>query len=511
MGSVSASQHGSSIESSLTTFQQATTMASSSVSQHGSSIESSLTTFQQATSMGSVSTSQHGSSIESSLTTFQQATTMASSSVSQHGSSIESSLTTFQQATSMGSVSVSQHGSSIESSLTTFLPATSMGSVSASQHGSSIETSMTTLRPPGTLGTHTMTTANKEMHPTATTQSPCYSSHHATGDNEELLSILYSEYSDNSRHGSECTQVVAEEYIVEVNKSTTIEISGGDYTTRIYLPQSAIPDVNDVVVYISSEVISESSDRIRTPSNFTELQYSEATRMAIIVSIQLKSNNTKIQISEKSYIEIDFDIFEGVLDTGQGYDAYCVFWDNNPSPNTWSTHGCFVSFSNSSSTICRCNHLTSFTVLFALKSTADLAADKSSSILSAVVLSLSLFCLVAAGCIFVYVGLRKTFVIKVHFCLCVALASANFLFLVGIDKTENEGICNAMAVAIHYCYTSALMWMLVESIHLYMTSRNYHLTQKCFYAFSAVGWASPFVIVACSYGIFNRRYRSTEV
>ncbi|XP_033114420.1 adhesion G protein-coupled receptor L4-like isoform X2 [Anneissia japonica] len=473
MGSVSASQHGSSIESSLTTFQQATTMASSSVSQHGSSIESSLTTFQQATSMGSVSTSQHGSSIESSLTTFQQATTMASSSVSQHGSSIESSLTTFQQATSMGSVSVSQHGSSIESSLTTFLPATSMGSVSASQHGSSIETSMTTLRPPGTLGTHTMTTANKEMHPTATTQSPCYSSHHATGDNEELLSILYSEYSDNSRHGSECTQ--------------------------------------DVVVYISSEVISESSDRIRTPSNFTELQYSEATRMAIIVSIQLKSNNTKIQISEKSYIEIDFDIFEGVLDTGQGYDAYCVFWDNNPSPNTWSTHGCFVSFSNSSSTICRCNHLTSFTVLFALKSTADLAADKSSSILSAVVLSLSLFCLVAAGCIFVYVGLRKTFVIKVHFCLCVALASANFLFLVGIDKTENEGICNAMAVAIHYCYTSALMWMLVESIHLYMTSRNYHLTQKCFYAFSAVGWASPFVIVACSYGIFNRRYRSTEV
>ncbi|XP_033126977.1 adhesion G protein-coupled receptor L4-like [Anneissia japonica] len=338
----------------------------------------------------------------------------------------------------MASSSVSQHLSSIESSLTTFLPATSMGSVSASQHGSSIETSRTTLRPPGTLGANTMTTANKEMHPTATTQSPCYSSHHATGDNEELLSILYSEYSDNSRHGSECTQVVAEEYIVEVNKSTTIDISGGDYTTRIYLPQSAIPGVNDVVVYISSEVISESSDRIRTPSNFTELQYSEATRVAIIVSIQLVSNNTKIQISEKSYIEIDFEIFE-VLDTDQ-YDAYCVFWDNNPSPNTWSTHGCFVSFSNSSSTICRCNHLTSFTVLFALKSTADLAADKSTSILSVVVLSLSLFCLVAAGCIFVYVGLRKTFVIKVHFCLCVALASAHFLFLVGIDKTENEVI-----------------------------------------------------------------------
>ncbi|XP_033096228.1 adhesion G-protein coupled receptor D1-like [Anneissia japonica] len=67
-----------------------------------------------------------------------------------------------------------------------------------------------------------------------------------------------------------------------------------------------------------------------------------------------------------------------------------------------------------------------------------------------------------------------------------------------------------MTLAIHYCFTSAFMWMIVEGIHLYMASRNYNFTRKFLYAFSAVGWVVPFVIVAVSYGVFKNNYRAKE-
>ncbi|XP_071950091.1 adhesion G protein-coupled receptor E3-like [Antedon mediterranea] len=208
-----------------------------------------------------------------------------------------------------------------------------------------------------------------------------------------------------------------------------------------------------------------------------------------------------------------FEMVQQELNTDDEVTFYCVYWDTDTySSNSWSTYGCNVVSSNTTHTLCRCNHLTSFTVLFSLdSSTTQESNDTSLSVLSKVIISTSLICLVASGSIFIYVGICRTFSIQVHFSLCVALAIAQFLFLVGIERTENKGVCDALAILTHYSYTSALIWMLLEGVHLYMASRNYQLIRKTFYTFSGVGWVVPMILVACTYGIFTTEYRATEL
>ncbi|XP_057304837.1 uncharacterized protein LOC130641855 [Hydractinia symbiolongicarpus] len=47
-------------------------------------------------------------------------------------------------------------------------------------------------------------------------------------------------------------------------------------------------------------------------------------------------------------------------------ESKCVFWDVNDRDNTggsWSTEGCWVDFTNKTTTVCKCSHLTHFAVL----------------------------------------------------------------------------------------------------------------------------------------------------
>ena len=40
------------------------------------------------------------------------------------------------------------------------------------------------------------------------------------------------------------------------------------------------------------------------------------------------------------------------------------------------------------------------------------------------------------------------------------------VFLVGVDRTENEHVCTAMSYLIHYFTMASVMWMFAEAVYM---------------------------------------------
>lgn len=60
-------------------------------------------------------------------------------------------------------------------------------------------------------------------------------------------------------------------------------------------------------------------------------------------------------------VRLELAHLKEVWPTGRASENKCVFWDTDAS--SWSEKGCFVIESNANSTVCACDHLTSFAVL----------------------------------------------------------------------------------------------------------------------------------------------------
>ena len=51
--------------------------------------------------------------------------------------------------------------------------------------------------------------------------------------------------------------------------------------------------------------------------------------------------------------------------------------------------------------------------------------------------------------------------------LCGTLAIAQILFLVGINRTEDRGVCRGIAIALHYFLLAAFTWMLIDGYDIH--------------------------------------------
>ena len=81
-----------------------------------------------------------------------------------------------------------------------------------------------------------------------------------------------------------------------------------------------------------------------------------------------------------------------------GEEAQCVWWD--PALLDWSAEGCQVGGTGPSSTVCLCQHLTSFGIMFSGQAEAE---DPVLSVLSDVLLVLSSLCVLATQALLYFV------------------------------------------------------------------------------------------------------------
>ncbi|XP_070273097.1 adhesion G protein-coupled receptor E2-like [Myotis yumanensis] len=188
---------------------------------------------------------------------------------------------------------------------------------------------------------------------------------------------------------------------------------------------------------------------------------------------------------------------------GPRQKVFCVFWEPGQNGSGhWSTKGCWMVGTGDTSTTCQCSHLSSFAVLMAHYDVQD--DDPALAVITYVGLSLSLLCLLLAALTFQLCKAIQNTSTSLHLQLSLCLFLAHLLFLTAIDRTEPKVLCAIIAGALHYLYLASFTWMLLEGLHLFLTTRNltvvnYSSVSRFMKKFMLpVGYGVPAVIVAIS-------------
>lgn len=151
----------------------------------------------------------------------------------------------------------------------------------------------------------------------------------------------------------------------------------------------------------------------------------------------------------------------------------CAFWkwDYAQTANgSWSGDGCSLVESNRSHVVCTCNHLTNFAILMNIKKFQ--VPDQHRKPLAFITyIGLGVSLLGETITILAYMLLlcsRHDQQSHIHVSLVATLATAQMIFLAGIEATHDQVLCITVAALIHYFYLSSFCWMLMEGLMLYL-------------------------------------------
>ncbi|KAE9549181.1 hypothetical protein FO519_007606 [Halicephalobus sp. NKZ332] len=254
----------------------------------------------------------------------------------------------------------------------------------------------------------------------------------------------------------------------------------------VHIPREALEasgGVNAQVVYANYRGLEDYLKPLEDPEN----EKKQRKLVSRIISVTLV-NNGKPQVITRIARPI---ILEFETDIGSNYEnPQCVWWDKNQLE--WSSNGCKVRNFNGTHTICECDHMTHFGVLM------DLVVDEEEFIYDDILMvvtyvgcCISSFCLVISFLCFVIFGEPGCERNCIHKNLTFTLAITEIVFLYGIQKTEFETTCLAIAGLLHYFLLSVFIWIFLEGFHLYslivqtppprirkLRDRNYYYTME---------------------------------
>ncbi|XP_036716174.1 adhesion G protein-coupled receptor L2 isoform X4 [Balaenoptera musculus] len=199
------------------------------------------------------------------------------------------------------------------------------------------------------------------------------------------------------------------------------------------------------------------------------------------------------------------------IDPDNYFNANCSFW--NYSERTmmgyWSTQGCKLVDTNKTRTTCACSHLTNFAILMAHREIAykDGVHELLLTVITWVGIVISLVCL--AICIFTFCFFRglQSDRNTIHKNLCINLFIAEFIFLIGIDKTKYMIACPIFAGLLHFFFLAAFAWMCLEGVQLYLmlveVFESEYSRKKYYYV---AGYLFPATVVGVSAAIDYKSY-----
>ncbi|XP_073478593.1 adhesion G protein-coupled receptor E3-like isoform X2 [Aquarana catesbeiana] len=178
----------------------------------------------------------------------------------------------------------------------------------------------------------------------------------------------------------------------------------------------------------------------------------------------------------------------------------CVFWDTETM--VWSNRGCETKKSDRvNSTLCVCNHLSTFAVLMA---PGDIQEDDGLILISWIGLSVSLVCLCLSILTFTLCRSIRSAHTSVLTALCGCLFVGQLLVLFGLHQTGNKILCAVIAGLLQFSFLCAFCWMSLESSLLFMTIRNlqalnYMTSQRSHFPYVCIaGFGIPLIIIIIS-------------
>ncbi|XP_030262132.1 adhesion G protein-coupled receptor F5 [Sparus aurata] len=190
----------------------------------------------------------------------------------------------------------------------------------------------------------------------------------------------------------------------------------------------------------------------------------------------------------------------------------CVYWDTKKEE--WSDKGCNVTTNDGNDTVCECDHLTSFAVLFAKSDVSTAVLDMITNVgLGVSVCSLLIFLVIES---LVWSAVVKSnlshfrHTALVNIALFLLLADCCFLASTS-PKTLSKTVCLVLTVCKHLFYLAMFSWMMCMSVMLvHQLIFVFSPLRKRVFMFlsSIVGYVCPILIVGSSY--VYCKYTETE-
>nr|XP_033771720.1 adhesion G protein-coupled receptor L2 isoform X5 [Geotrypetes seraphini] len=224
-----------------------------------------------------------------------------------------------------------------------------------------------------------------------------------------------------------------------------------------------------------------------------------------VIAASINKESSRVYLNEPLFFTLEH------IDTVNYFNANCSFW--NYSERTmmgyWSTQGCRLVDTNKTHTTCACSHLTNFAILMARREIMykDRMHELLLTVITWVGIVISLVCL--AICIFTFCFFRglQSDRNTIHKNLCFNLFIAEFIFLIGIDKTKYELACPIFAGSLHFFFLAAFAWMCLEGVQLYLmlveVFESEYSRKKYYYV---AGYLFPAIVVGVSAAIDYKSY-----
>ncbi|KAL1772493.1 adhesion G protein-coupled receptor L2 isoform X2 [Sigmodon hispidus] len=224
-----------------------------------------------------------------------------------------------------------------------------------------------------------------------------------------------------------------------------------------------------------------------------------------VISVSINKESSRVYLTDPVLFTLRH------IDSDNYFNANCSFW--NYSERTmmgyWSTQGCKLVDTNKTYTTCACSHLTNFAILMAHReiSLKNGPHEKLLRIITTVGIVISLVCL--AVCIFTFCFFRglQSDRNTIHKNLCINLFIAEFIFVIGIDKTDYTIACPVFAGLLHFFFLAAFSWMLLEGVQLYLmlveVFESEYSRKKYYYV---AGYLFPATVVGVSAAIDYKSY-----
>ncbi|XP_053382040.1 CUB and sushi domain-containing protein 1-like [Mercenaria mercenaria] len=278
----------------------------------------------------------------------------------------------------------------------------------------------------------------------------------------------------------------------EMGKSHEFNLS-----SSFHLPKESLQGLKHVssILYKNLSEILHS----RTVSNGSEDDNTEINSAVVAVKLENWKENAGFHIS------LTLGHFEDKFSSRQ-----CSFWNENLT--AWDSEGCILntSASSSSTSVCECNHLTNFAILMSPLTQTNVDS-KAIDIISTVGCSISMLALVIT--ILVHVALWnyvKSDKVVLLINLSIALVISYAVFLGGVDRTDNEETCTAIAAILQYIYLVVFFLMLAEGIEISVKFLYVFTTESRLKWMLPCAWLIPALIVGISLGATRLRGYGNE-
>ncbi|KAH0630148.1 hypothetical protein JD844_012822 [Phrynosoma platyrhinos] len=186
-----------------------------------------------------------------------------------------------------------------------------------------------------------------------------------------------------------------------------------------------------------------------------------------IVSVSLFSNHTFLQSTLEMPLVLEFRL----LETDNRSKPLCVQWNSSSQlepTGFWTARDCDLVYRNTTYVRCHCSQFGTFGVLMDSSHREQLEGDlETLAIVTYSLVSFSLLCLLLTFSFLICLKGLKSNTRGIHCNISVTLFFSELIFLVGINRTENQFFCTVIAILLHYFFLSNFAWLFVQGLHIY--------------------------------------------